>query len=176
VTNNPYLKIQQTPVKLGDKFAIYGYPESCLNGYSMNRTAGEVASLTGFSDNRTRFRIDAIIHHGNSGGPVVNKKSREVIGIATEGHGDTNNYAIKASEFFEEMKDYLPVEDNEAKEHQTEDAVVHLFCGREIIDEPDDLYSGWSFEEMCEHYESADSSEKWEIFNACRLRDWPNPY
>ena len=175
---NPYLKIQQIPVKLGDEFAIYGYPESYLNGYSINRTAGEVASLTGLRDDRTRFRIDAVIHGGNSGGPVVSKNSLEVTGIATESStkNDVNNYAVKVSEIFDEIIDYLPVEDHQVTDHQTEDSVVQLFCGREIVDEPDDAYSDWSFEEMCKHYESADSSEKWEIFNACRIRGWPNPY
>ena len=176
VSRNPYLNINPEPIRLGDEFSIYGFPESNLNGYSINRTSGSVASLTGFHDDKNRFRIDAVIHGGNSGGPVVQKGSDQVIGIATEGTNDVNNCAVKISEIADELSDYLPARNESGSEADLEDSVVHLFVGRDVMEEPDDSYAGCTYEEMCEKYVTADSSEKWEIFNACRRRDWPNPY
>jgi S1-C subfamily serine protease len=176
VSENPYFNLNPEPVRLGDEFSIYGFPDSNLNGYSINRTSGAVASLTGFRDDKTRFRIDAVIHPGNSGGPVVQKGSDQVIGIATEGTNDVNNCAVKISEIADELSDYLPARNESGSEADLEDSVVHLFVGRDVIEEPDDSYAGCTYEEMCEKYVTADSSEKWEIFNACRRRDWPNPY
>lgn len=176
VSGNPYLNINPEPIRLGDEFSIYGFPEKNLNGYSINRTSGSVASLTGFHDDKTRFRIDAVIHGGNSGGPVVQKGSDQVIGIATEGTSDVHNFAVKISEVADELSDYLPTGNESGSEVDFEDSVVHLFVGRDVLEESDDSYDGWTYEEMCEKYVTADSSEKWEIFNACRRRDWPNPY
>jgi hypothetical protein len=175
VADNPFLKLAESPVELNQKFSIYGFPEPRKNGYEINVTSGAVASRSGLGDIRTMFRIDAVIYGGNSGGPVLDYQTNEVIGIATLGVGDreAHNFAVKSSEIKRCIQLPCPLHDHES---DIEDSVVQLFCGKEIIEEVDDDYTECTYEEMCQRYKEADSSEKWDIFNACRSRGWPDPY
>jgi len=176
LSNTPYLALEENLVQLADKCAIYGYPDPELNGYSINRTSGTVGSITGFHDDKTRFRIDAVIHDGNSGGPVVSEETRKVIGIATEGAEDVNNCALKVSEIISVIEEFVVLQKLSFDNFKIEDAVVQLFAGPPLYRGVNNAFDGWTHEKMCKEYKNAIPSEKWEIFSACLEMGWNNPY
>lgn len=75
-----------------------GYPQIQLQGDELKVTDGIISSKTGFQNDVTTYQISAPIQHGNSGGPLFDKKGN-LIGITNAGIPDAENlgYAIKIS-------------------------------------------------------------------------------
>ena len=69
-------------VQLFDQVVVIGYPLSFQLGVSVNVTGGNITSFRDLEDGPEVFQIDAVVNHGNSGGPVLDEFGR-VIGIVT---------------------------------------------------------------------------------------------
>jgi len=84
-------------VQVGESVFVMGYPMIDLQGEAIKITDGIISSKTGFQDDVTTYQISAPIQHGNSGGPLFDKKGN-FIGITNAGIPDAENvgYAIKA--------------------------------------------------------------------------------
>lgn len=115
----PTLKISgDEKVMVGERVLVFGYPETVTNNEFLSKTtsleptltSGIISALKRTTLNWPVIQMDAIINHGNSGGPVCNNKG-EVIGITTFGSLESAtgtlaagyNFAIPVSE----LKDYL---------------------------------------------------------------------
>jgi V8-like Glu-specific endopeptidase len=71
-----------TPIQTGQTVAMIGHP----SGLPMKLTDG--ASILNIKDNDRTIETDLDLFHGNSGSPVIDVNSKEVIGITSNGHAD----------------------------------------------------------------------------------------
>jgi len=107
-------------VKTREKIFALGFPESFVIEGAMNKTSSMLPTTTEGIVSQTRVdkdgvecvQTDAVINHGNSGGPMVNGKG-EVIGINTSTLGFVQhlNFAIRideATQFIKEIVDRPP--------------------------------------------------------------------
>ncbi len=95
-------------VKLGGTVATVGFPDIGLQGFAPKLAKGEIASLSGASDDPRYFQISVPVQPGNSGGALVDEHGN-VVGIvsaklsaraalAESGALPENvNYAVKSS-------------------------------------------------------------------------------
>jgi serine protease Do len=95
-------------VLLGGTVATIGFPDIGLQGFAPKLAKGEIASLSGASDDPRYFQISVPVQPGNSGGALVDERGN-VIGIvsakldasaalAASGQLPENvNYAVKSS-------------------------------------------------------------------------------
>jgi hypothetical protein len=67
--------------RLGQKIRVFGFPLPMFQGFTLKVTEGIVSGLLGLSDDPLSFQITAPIQPGNSGGPILDDKSR-LIGVA----------------------------------------------------------------------------------------------
>lgn len=106
--NLPSLSLSNQKPKTGDPVSIYGYPgeqmdfadylastgnqkqflESFANA---TLTKGIVSAERTSPKGTTYYQTDAVVHHGNSGGPVLNSNN-QVIGVMVLGFGTTGSY------------------------------------------------------------------------------------
>jgi S1-C subfamily serine protease len=94
-------------VKLGGTVATVGFPNIGLQGFAPKLAKGEIASLSGASDDSRYFQISVPVQPGNSGGALVDERGN-VVGVvsaklsaraalATSGALPENvNYAVKS--------------------------------------------------------------------------------
>lgn len=87
-------------MKVGADVVALGYPLSFDLGTDLSINAGSISQLKAqLGKYENLIKIDAAINHGNSGGPLVNRRG-EVIGINTLGFDEAQqqNYAIAMSQ------------------------------------------------------------------------------
>jgi len=106
-------------VKIGAPVVSVGFPHIEMQGFSPKFSKGDVASLTGASDNPRFFQVSLPIQPGNSGGALVDTfgnvigvvaaKLDKASALASSGELPENvNYAIKSSfllDFLESIPD-----------------------------------------------------------------------
>ena len=102
------------PELLEDIYAA-GFPFGDAINSAVKVTKGIVSSLSGMSNNFSNVQIDAALQPGNSGGPIVDKDSGSLVGVATMKlskdytkaafgvESENTNYGIKSSQ----VKDFL---------------------------------------------------------------------
>lgn len=88
------------PEKLQRIIAV-GYPFGKFVSDDLKFTSGIISSIKGPGDDTTRIQIDASLNPGNSGGPIVDEKTGEVIAVSVArldpSMSEGTNFAIKAS-------------------------------------------------------------------------------
>jgi S1-C subfamily serine protease len=92
-TGGPFTSIQlieSSLVKRGRAVFTLGYPNTDFQGSEPKLTDGVVSSISGIDDDWAQFQISVPLQPGNSGGPLIDKESGRVIGVAQS----------KLSEFF----------------------------------------------------------------------------
>ena len=102
INNNSYISLSSdAPYKL-QKIIAAGYPFGKSLSDDLKFTSGIVSSLKGVEDDSTRLQIDAALNHGNSGGPIVDAESGELIAVAVSGlrkdFAESINFGIKAAQ------------------------------------------------------------------------------
>lgn len=101
---NPVGKLRGTNIHLGEKVAVFGYPQSHILSYLGNFTEGIVSGLSGAIKNpqaSNLFQYTAPIQSGNSGGPVFDDAGN-VIGVVVsrfENYIDIEDEKIKIENF-----------------------------------------------------------------------------
>jgi TPR repeat protein len=95
-------------VNLGDTVMTVGFPDPGLQGFSPKLAKGEIASLSGATDDAQYFQISVPVQPGNSGGALVDERGN-VVGIVSAKLDEATalvvsgalpenvNYAIKSS-------------------------------------------------------------------------------
>ena len=69
--------------EVGASIACLGYPFAGFGQHTLKITSGIVSSKV-ITENGTRqFQIDAMIHDGNSGGPLIDLKTGKIIGVVS---------------------------------------------------------------------------------------------
>jgi len=118
-------------VKLGGVVATVGFPNIGLQGFAPKLAKGEIASLSGASDDARYFQISVPVQPGNSGGALVDERGN-VVGIvsaklsakaalAESGALPENvNYAVKSS-FLLSFLESVPDVSAKLKEPNTQD-------------------------------------------------------
>lgn len=99
IKETPFIYLSnETPKKLQRVIAA-GYPLGKNLSDDLKFTSGVISSLKGFNDDSNQIQIDAALNRGNSGGPIVDEETGELIGIAVsildKGKFESINFAIK---------------------------------------------------------------------------------
>jgi len=76
----PGLRVRDAAADLGEGVITLGYPLTDILGDSIRMGRGSVNAVTGLNDDASRIQIDAPVHPGNSGGPVLSMDG-EVLGV-----------------------------------------------------------------------------------------------
>ena len=102
INNNSYISLSSdAPYKL-QKIIAAGYPFGKSLSDDLKFTSGIVSSLKGVEDDSTRLQIDAALNHGNSGGPIVDADTGELIAVAVSGlrkdFAESINFGIKSAQ------------------------------------------------------------------------------
>jgi S1-C subfamily serine protease len=94
---------------LGNSVVTVGFPDIGMQGFAPKFARGEIASLSGASDDTRYFQISVPVQHGNSGGALVDEHGN-VVGVVSAKLGveigkaltsdelpENVNYAVKSS-------------------------------------------------------------------------------
>ena len=108
VKNDYFIKTFDKPIKKLQSIIAAGYPLSGILGNDLKYTSGIISSLKGMYDDTTQIQIDAALNPGNSGGPIVDKISGELVAVAVSVAARRDvlegiNFGIKVSQ----VKDFL---------------------------------------------------------------------
>ena len=102
------LNLRSVNVKLGESILVAGFPFGKSVSSSVKISTGIASALVGIGNNYTRFQIDAAVHPGSSGGPVLDGAGN-IVGVvvsrlnqqaATKVFGEpteNTNFVIKVS-------------------------------------------------------------------------------
>jgi S1-C subfamily serine protease len=100
VKNKHFIKISNKSPKKLQRIIAAGYPFGKELSDDLKFTSGIVSSLKGLQDDSTRIQIDAALNYGNSGGPIVDEKTGELVAVAVSGLTkeitESINFGIKA--------------------------------------------------------------------------------
>lgn len=76
---------------VGSSIACLGYPFASFGQHNIKITSGIISSKI-LNKNRTKqFQIDAMIHDGNSGGPLIDLKTGKIIGVVSGRYSPAGN-------------------------------------------------------------------------------------
>ena len=141
IKNSNYIRISKnSPEKLQKIYAV-GYPLGRKLSDDLKVTSGIISSLKGFNDNSNQIQIDASLNHGNSGGPIVDEKTGELVAVSVAGIKTDKisgiNFGIKSESVLSFLKS------NKLKEptnlslfssgsnnvlKRLEESVVYIYC------------------------------------------------
>ena len=104
-----YFAISNTPTEELDDIIVAGYPFGDSVSSTIKFTKGVVSSLAGIGDDYSQIQIDAALQPGNSGGPIIDEITGNIVAVAVakldyekiiEDFGavpENTNFGIKAS-------------------------------------------------------------------------------
>ena len=141
INNKDYILISNKSPRKLQRIIAAGYPFGKYLSDDMKFTSGIVSSLKGLGDDSTRLQIDAALNPGNSGGPIVDEQTGDLVAVAVAAlnkdviDNQAVNYGIKAAS----VKNFI--ESNQLdtktleKKYNTagiakllENAVLYTFC------------------------------------------------
>ncbi len=101
IRNNKFLKLtNDEPEKLQRVIAV-GYPFGKYVSDDLKFTSGIISALKGPDDSSTMIQVDAALNPGNSGGPIVDEGTGDLVGVANmkldASISEGTNFAIKSS-------------------------------------------------------------------------------
>ena len=101
IKNEYFISISEKPPKKLQKIIAAGYPFGKFLSDDLKFTSGIISSLKGLEDDSTRLQIDAALNYGNSGGPIVDEDTGELVAVAVAGLRkditEAVNFGIKAA-------------------------------------------------------------------------------
>jgi S1-C subfamily serine protease len=101
IRNNNYLNLSAKPPEKLQRIIAVGYPFGKYISDDLKFTSGIISSIKGAGDDSTRIQIDAALNPGNSGGPIVDEDTGELVGVAVstidKSISEGTNFAIKSS-------------------------------------------------------------------------------
>lgn len=72
-----------TSQEVGTSIACLGYPFAGFGQHTLKITSGIVSSKVTNKNGTKQFQIDAMIHDGNSGGPLIDLQTGKIIGVVS---------------------------------------------------------------------------------------------
>jgi len=82
IKNKNFIKISNKDPEKLQKILVAGYPLGKRLSDDLKLTAGIISSIKGYNDNSNQIQIDAALNPGNSGGPIVDEKTGELVAVA----------------------------------------------------------------------------------------------
>lgn len=174
-TDLPYLELGESKgMSVSDRVYVIGYPGvvkehpylSEETGLEPTVTSGIISAKRKTKDGSPCLQTEAIIEHGNSGGPVINEKG-EVIGVATFGSmgrsGEVQGFNfLRPSELVEEFLEETGVKNVKVLRHVDEllEHVKDMKLITSMIRDHGSYKIG-----LCEH----------NVKGYCELWSWENP-
>ena len=139
--STPYIALSNKPPKKLQRIVVAGYPLGKSLSDDLKFTSGIISSLKGINDDSTLIQIDAALNPGNSGGPIVDDSSGELIAVAVSGlrkdMTEAVNFGIKTNS----LKNFLDSNQIESETSKLlfsfgsvdvseilENATVYTFC------------------------------------------------
>ena len=143
-----YFAISNTPTEELDDIIVAGYPFGDSVSSTIKFTKGVVSSLAGIGDDYSQIQIDAALQPGNSGGPIIDEITGNIVAVAVakldyekiiEDFGavpENTNFGIKASAVRNIMRgNNVPSKTPSTKQIRiselrslAKEATVHLTC------------------------------------------------
>jgi len=100
VSNNKFITISNKAPRKLQRIIAAGYPFGKYLSDDMKFTSGIISSLKGVKNDSTRLQIDAALNPGNSGGPIIDENTGELVAVSVAGLrkdiSEAVNYGIKA--------------------------------------------------------------------------------
>ena len=101
IRNNKFLKISSDEPRKLQRVIAVGYPFGKYVSDDLKFTSGIISALKGIDDSSSMIQVDAALNPGNSGGPIVDEESGDLVGVANmkldSSISEGTNFAIKAS-------------------------------------------------------------------------------
>ena len=101
VRNNKFLKLSNDEPKKLQRVIAVGYPFGKFVSDDLKFTSGIISALKGIDDSSSMIQVDAALNPGNSGGPIVDEETGDLVGVANmkldSSISEGTNFAIKAS-------------------------------------------------------------------------------
>ena len=141
IKNKNFVKFSSKSLYKSQEILVAGYPFGKAISDDLKITGGIINSLKGAGNDTTRMQIDATINPGNSGGPIVDKLTKNLVGVAVsqlsktftkENFGvesENTNYGIKASQvrdFLESNNMEVTINNNKNKIQNIEKSTVFI--------------------------------------------------
>tara|TARA_E500000178_G_C16864979_1_gene681545 strand:- start:108 stop:1040 length:933 start_codon:yes stop_codon:yes gene_type:complete len=107
ITKNKFLVLSENPPKKLQRIIAAGYPLGKSLSDDLKFTSGIISSLKGADDDSTLIQIDAALNPGNSGGPIVDDKTGELVAVAVAGMRKDRTEAINFGIKTNSLKNFL---------------------------------------------------------------------
>ena len=139
LNETPFIYLSNEAPKKLQRIIAAGYPLGKNLSDDLKLTSGVISSLKGFNDDSNQIQIDAALNKGNSGGPIVDEESAELVGVAVaildKEEFESINFAIKinsvknflnSNQFEIPKKSFFNFGSDTAK--ALEEATVYTYC------------------------------------------------
>lgn len=107
IIKNKFLILSENPPKKLQRIIAAGYPLGKSLSDDLKFTSGIISSLKGANDDSTLIQIDAALNPGNSGGPIVDDKTGELVAVAVAGMRKDKTEAINFGIKTNSLKNFL---------------------------------------------------------------------
>ena len=107
IKKTDYIVLSEDPPKKLQKVIAAGYPLGKSLSDDLKFTSGIVSSLKGLNDDSTLIQIDAALNKGNSGGPIVDENSGELLAVAVSGLSKAKTEAVNFGIKTNSLKNFL---------------------------------------------------------------------
>ena len=101
LTNTKYVSLSKKQPRKLQRIIASGYPFGKYISDDLKFTSGIVSSLKGPNDDSTLVQVDAALNPGNSGGPIVDEESGQLVAVSVMGMkkniSEGQNFGIKTS-------------------------------------------------------------------------------
>src|SRR5699024_6488140 len=138
LANQNALNIEsETKAEIGDEVIALGSPHGFQNTVTLGIISGTERNFTvdGFSYENV-YQISAQITEGNSGGPLINRETGNVIGINSVGTNDgTIGFSIPANEIYKQVTTWSSEAQNDQLEYKNTDDLNNTVNPEKLIED-----------------------------------------
>lgn len=107
ISRNKFVVLSDDPPKKLQRIIAAGYPLGKYLSDDLKFTSGIISSLKGMDDDSTLIQIDAALNKGNSGGPIVNEETGELVAVAVAGLRKDKTEAVNFGIKTNSLKNFL---------------------------------------------------------------------
>jgi S1-C subfamily serine protease len=102
-----FIHLSNDPPKKLQRIIAAGYPLGKSLSDDLKFTSGIISSLKGLNDDSTLIQIDAALNKGNSGGPIIDEESGELVAVAVAGLDKSTTEAVNFGIKTNSVKNFL---------------------------------------------------------------------
>lgn len=132
---------KESVTEIGDEVIALGSPHGFQNTVTLGIISGSDRNFTvdGFDYNNV-YQISAQITHGNSGGPLINRNSGNVIGINSVGTEDgTIGFSIPINDVMEQIEKWSEETSNNELEFASMSDIINQYDPEQLKEDADYL-------------------------------------